>query len=348
MKNLKIKGGSDFVLKIIEKLKLNNYNYFNVCLIVIAFIITALFIITGSYVHDKENIEIGVISPKRYVAPKDIEDVDATEKLKRQAMESVSPLYKHDTDIQKSTAADIEQFFENLDKTIANNADGSMTFNQEKALIIPVALNQTQYRLYSELTDTGKSEFKSDILVTTEYVYEQGLTEESKQKALELASEKINDTQWNDSLKSAGYLIISASIKPNLVLDNEAILAAKEQKANEVSPVLIRKNQKIVDEGELITEDIFNKLEKLNLINQDYKDSVLPIIGSLVTVLLLFFASSFYFLQFRKKMLTKTNEMLVLFTVYILNILVFRITSELTNFSIVPGLFICNACFYIN
>lgn len=47
--------------------------------------------------------------------------------------------------------------------------------------------------------------------------------------------------------------------------------------------VLIRKNQKIVDEGEIITQEIYDKLVALNLVSETgLEGSLMPMLGSLV------------------------------------------------------------------
>ena len=59
--------------------------------------------------------------------------------------------------------------------------------------------------------------------------------------------------------------------------------AAREAKRAEVENVMIRKNQKIVDEGEIITQEIYDRLQSLGLIHSaDYQNSALPLLGSLL------------------------------------------------------------------
>lgn len=325
-----------------EKLKSKKYSYLNMGLLITAFIITSISIITGSYVNDKENIEIGMISPKRYVASRDLVDTVATEKLKDAARNEVGPLYKHDTEIQNKTISDLKDFFVDVDGVIASatEVEGITIYNKEAVLKIPVALNEKQYKIYGQLTEMGKQNFISDIIDVANFTFDQGITEESMSKTLELVNDNLSQTQWNDELKNMGFLILSAAIKPNLVTDEEAIQAAKEQKANDVKDVVIRKNQKLVDEGEVITSEIYQILEELNLINQDYKDSVIPMIGSIVVVLLLFLATFLYFVTQHKKLITQNNEMLILFAIYVLTILILRVTAGITLYSVIPmGIF---------
>ena len=66
--------------------------------------------------------------------------------------------------------------------------------------------------------------------------------------------------------------IFDAAITPNLLPDEAAIEAAREEKRAEVADVMIRKNQKIVDEGEIITQEIYDRLVSLHPVSYTHLD----------------------------------------------------------------------------
>ena len=117
--------------------------------------------------------------------------------------------------------------------------------------------------------------------------------------------------------------------------------AAKEEKRAEVDEVLIRKNQKIVDEGEIITQEIYDKLVALNLVSETgLEGSLMPMLGSLVITGMLFAALYLFFRWGKGNILLKPNEIRMLFTIYMMMVLLIRILANLTVFTIVPvGLF---------
>lgn len=317
---------------------LGKYKFLNSLLLAIAFAVTVISISTGSYVQEQENIQVGSIAKQRYVSPKDTVDEAATERLRQDAMATVGPLYKHDTEVQNNSIVEINGFFDDLNVILASagtDEDVSQTI-REAILKIPVALTEKQCKVYYNLSDTAKEQYKKDILETMNVIYDQGVTEDSLDKSLVLITDTFAQKSWDNDLNTMGYLIVSATLKPNLVLDTENIQAAKEKKAAEVADVMIKKNQKIVDQGEIITQEIYDKLEALNLINQDYSDSVVPILGSIAIVLLIFLATVLYFISQQKKLMLKANEMLMLFTVYIIVILILRVTADLSNYAFVP------------
>lgn len=322
----------------LDKGILKKHRVFNTLLLTIAFLLTVFCIVTGSYIQDKENVQVGSIARERYVSPKDAVDEAATERLKKEAMETVGPLYKHDTEVQNNSIIEINDFFDDLNIILASvDTEENLSQNIKDAVLkIPVAFTDKQCTAYYHLSEGQKQQFEKDVIEIANFVYDQGVTEDSKDKALTLVSDGFTQKAWNNDLSSMGKLIVSAILKPNLVLDEENIQAAKEKKAAEVPNVMIKKYQKIVDQGELITQDIYDKLEALNLINQDYSENFIPILGSITVVLLLFIVTSLYFITQQKKIMLKANEMLMLFTIYMIMIVILRLTSKITNFALIP------------
>lgn len=320
----------------LNRTTLKKYSSLKLVLLVIAFLITVTLTITGSYVYDNETVAVGMISPKRFVALKDTEDVEETNKRIEQAKASVGPLYQHDTEVQNKTIEDLNQFFHVLDQAVQEMEENEGTAKKNITLNLPVVLNKTDYEAYKELSLTGKQQFQKNIFDAVNNLYEQGVTEESMEKLADLANSQMTDTQWNNTLQNMALQIITSAIKPNLILDNEAMEAAIVQKVSEVEPVMIKKNQKIVDQGEVITEDIYNRLMLLNLINQGYSSSVIPLVGSVLIEILLFLAVALYVSTQAKKLIIHPVPYVILFCCYVLSLVAFGITAKMNNFRFVP------------
>ncbi|MBQ4347426.1 MAG: HDIG domain-containing protein, partial [Firmicutes bacterium] len=307
-----------------------------------AFVLTAVFIATGSFAGGEDVLSVGSISPQRYVAGRDIVDEKATEMLRQQARESVGVLYKHDPDVTESAIENAELFFNNLEDISAGfpNSSEAAAFARNSSLNIPVVFSREQYEYYFQLSDMGSAEYRNDILSILRSTFEQGITSDTISNAQELAEEKLAQTEWSTNLKEMAALIVSAILTPNLVEDTEAIAAAQEKKASEVEDVIIRRNQKIVDEGEIITQDIYDLLIRLNLINAGVSDSILPVFGSIIIMALVFAAASLYFSSYlndRKKYpSSRFSEKGIIFILYCMAILVAWIMSRFENFNFLP------------
>lgn len=330
MKRRKTKNGSDFLRKQRKKL--------NIVLLLAAFLLTAFAVATGSYITDKETVSVGMVSAKRYVAPRDIVDEKATEKLREEARESVGVLYSHDTDIEKKALRDIRDFFDELNDAFTPTEEDSLDYvtSPKTSLKIPVALTSEQYYAYFALSNNKRESLKDDIYDIADYVFKQGITDETMDKAMDLALEKLEELNLNDNLTLIGEGVLSATLTPNLVVDNDAMEVAREYKASQVEPVMVLTGQKIVDEGEVITEDIYALLNDLNLINVDYSAGALPIAGAVMLTLIVFIAAAVYLKFQQRELLEKTNNVLIIFTSYMITLAMLFVLSGMSEYYFIP------------
>ena len=183
--------------------------------------------------------------------------------------------------------------------------------------------------------------FGNDCVSVLKEIYDKGVTADGLTEAKASGLGYLQELAWSSDLKTMAGVILSAAVEPNLIVDEAAVEAAKEEKRAEVDEVLIRKNQKIVDEGEIITQEIYDKLVALNLVSETgLEGSLMPMLGSLVITGMLFAALYLFFRWGKGNILLKPNEIRMLFTIYMMMVLLIRILANLTIFTIVPvGLF---------
>ncbi len=312
-------------------------------LFAIAFLLTLFCIGTGSYVQEMDTVQVGSVAEKRYVALEDAVDEVATNRLKDAAADSVGPIYMNDSSVEKNSRTSVNELFQELNEILASLQEGENFYDkvQETALKLPVVLNGTQLSAYAELEYANRILFAEDCIAVMNQVYSDGITAADLEEGKEQAQEAFSATAWNRTLKEMANLILAAALEPNLLPDETAMEAAREAKRAEVSDVMIRKNQKIVDEGEIITQDIYDRLVSLKLIGgMDYQGHALPLFGSMLMVALLFTAVFFFFSWGKGQTVLKKNEVRMLFAVYIIMIILLRLMAHLSMFTLIPlGLF---------
>lgn len=313
-----------------------------IVLFVLAFVVTIVCIGTGS-IQQRETVQVGSVATKRYVALEDTVDEAATEKLREAAANSVGPIYKTDTTVMDKNVTMVEGVFQELDTVLAGLPEGESFYNavQEVSLELPVVLSNRQLMAYENLTADQRKAFANDCVSVLKEIYEKGVTADGLTEAKASGLGYLQDLAWSSDLKTMAGVILSAAVEPNLIVDEAAVEAAKEEKRAEVDEVLIRKNQKIVDEGEIITQEIYDKLVALNLVSETgLEGSLMPMLGSLVITGMLFAALYLFFRWGKGNILLKPNEIRMLFTIYMMMVLLIRILANLTVFTIVPvGLF---------
>ena len=313
-----------------------------IVLFVLAFVVTIVCIGTGS-IQQRETVQVGSVATKRYVAPEDTVDEAATEKLREAAANSVGPIYKTDTTVMDKNVTMVEGVFQELDTVLAGMPEGESFYNavQEISLELPVVLSNRQLMAYENLTAEQRKAFANDCVSVLKEIYDKGVTADGLTEAKASGLGYLQELAWSSDLKTMAGVILSAAVEPNLIVDEAAVEAAKEEKRAEVDEVLIRKNQKIVDEGEIITQEIYDKLVSLNLVGETgLEGSLMPMLGSLVITGMLFAALYLFFRWGKGNILLKPNEIRMLFTIYMMMVLLIRILANLTIFTIVPvGLF---------
>lgn len=313
-----------------------------IVLFVLAFVVTIVCIGTGS-IQQRETVQVGFVATKRYVAQEDTVDEAATEKLREAAANSVGPIYKTDTTVMDKNVTMVEGVFQELDTVLAGMPEGESFYNavQEISLELPVVLSNRQLMAYENLTAEQRKAFANDCVSVLKEIYDKGVTADGLTEAKASGLGYLQELAWSSDLKTMAGVILSAAVEPNLIVDEAAVEAAKEEKRAEVDEVLIRKNQKIVDEGEIITQEIYDKLVSLNLVSETgLEGSLMPMLGSLVITGMLFAALYLFFRWGKGNILLKPNEIRMLFTIYMMIVLLIRILANLTIFTIVPvGLF---------
>lgn len=312
-------------------------------LLTLALLLTLFCILTGSSVQEAATVQVGAVADKRYVATEDAVDEVATEKLRAAAADSVGPIYKNDLVAEDNSRTAVNELFQELNEILAGLEEGEDFAAQvaEAQLNLPVTLTAEQLAAYEALSAQNRILFAEDCIAAMNQVYSEGLSADGLETGKAQAAEHFSATAWNSTLKEMANEIMSAALEPNLVPDEDAMEIAREEKRAEVSDVMVRKNQKIVDEGEIITQDIYDRLVSLNLIGgADYSGMALPLLGSILMVLLIFAALYLFFAWGKGAVVLKQNERKMLFCTYAIMILLLRLMSSLTNFALIPlGLF---------
>lgn len=309
----------------------------------LAFLLTVVCISTSS-VEQKETVQVGSVATKRYVAMEDAVDTAATEKLREAAADSVGPIYKTDSTVATNSVAAVKELFVELDEVLdgLEESESFASAVSEASLNLPVVLTGAQLNAYEALTEQQRADFAADCAAFLQSAYDEGITADALETAKENLQEMTVQSQWNKELKGMAAVILAAAAEPNVVLDEEAMEIAREQKRAEVADVQIRKNQKIVDEGEIITQEIYDRLVALNLVRSgDIQGSLLPLLGTLIITGMVFLAFYLFFRWGRgKTVVLKHNEAKMLFTMYVIMVLLIRFMATLTMFTVVPaGLF---------
>jgi len=113
--------------------------------------------------------------------------------------------------------------------------------------------------------------------------------------------------------------IVLNHLRKNVVPDDVLNYQQSQQVRSNYERVLIQYNQILLDEGDMITEDIYYMLNQLGILRSEtISDSIAPMLGAIALVALLLVLCVMYLYFYRPQMTKSKKEALLLFTVYIL------------------------------
>ena len=264
---------------------------FLIRLIIFWIIITAIIVIDPNQVLDE--VAIGKPAPKSLICPQFIEinDDKETEVLRNKARDDEPNVYNTN---QSSNKKMIEDF----DKNISRIIDFYDTVNDKAN---KKSLNQIITEKFPEDFILDNRELiQLSLLQTNQLDY---LNDRARKKIVELTSKQITDQNINSiknevkrdieniweitpNVKHLLYSMIESSIKTNTTLNEEETVRRKNEAANKILPVVKRyqKGQKIIAEGDLVTEEVFRIYKKIQ--KELNRNVFLAILGSMLLLIL--------------------------------------------------------------
>lgn len=299
---------------------------YNSILIAVAFIITIAATVLGGYVQEGVDIEIGSVSLQKIKADRKVENKIATERNKlaaQAAADKLDSVTERDETVNEKIIESIDGFFEaanelrKLQTPIFNpyeqNAEDGETVTETRALGISLTNSLTELLITMD-THTFNN-FTNQMYDVINTILEKGI-QEIDAKSLLYVRDEINKLDLTADMKTLCYEVISAFLKPNIIVNEAATLEAWEKRASEYEIMYFLKDQTIVDEGQIVTEEEYYALEALGKVRGNYKDSFIRIIGVIALILTVFFLAIFYMYNFYKTIASNKKEALLIFSLY--------------------------------
>lgn len=285
-------------------------------------------------------------------SPITIEDKEKTEERKREAEALVKPVYvvkqeymEHRVDLVSSIfdeAIEVQNRvneMKNEEGEIAPNGDGETTVPQEpttseKVTMLKESLTETIVNDLSSTTLTAlvthsqeELQIAKDATVTAvQKVMSTRIPATEVENAKKRVEDELRYISLPQSLKNAVIELGRYAVIQNEFYSPEKTEEARKQAVENVEPVLILQGQVIVEEGELITNEIYRQLEIVGLVNTE--ESKIPFIGLFLFIMLLVSFIYFYLSNEQTKEVHEKNHQLTLFTtVLLITILLMKVFS---------------------
>ncbi|GAA0122194.1 MAG: HDIG domain-containing protein [Clostridium argentinense] len=321
------------------------------------FIVTTLviyFILSTSMITETYDIEVGDIAKSDIKASKDIQDQVSTDRLIEEAIKHVQDVYTYDVNASKTATKNIEGLFEEVAKVNSkypqNKTSDNSKDNMEKKIddlkdsLKNSNLSDENYMTLLSLNEKELDELKAFLINTINKVFDETTIYENKPQGVVLAQRvittKFNNSTFPKDVIELGMAIGNAQIKPNFFIDYEKTDALKEEAKKAVKPVIIKKDQIIVKEGEPVTGAQIEVLKELGLLNKDKSLRVVLYASLLVLLLSVILIQWYYLKENCKEIYNEPNKIMVINVLNCISLILARtlyvISPYLIPFACVP------------
>lgn len=241
-------------------------------LIFLGTFVVIFFIIATSFSTKKYNFKEGDIAKINITAPREVKDELSTDARIKQETDSLPSQYDKDVEVKSGAIAHIDVLFIKaieLKDEKGEDKDKITKLRNEA----PTYLSQNDYQTLLQMPKDDLKSLQDFMDKSFEEIYSNNIENKSEEitKAQQIFYNKINTTSFAKAVKDVSVNIANVEIKPNYFYDEKKTEEYKTDAIKKISPVMIKKDQIIVKQGEPITKYQLGILKELGLINDNGK-----------------------------------------------------------------------------
>jgi putative nucleotidyltransferase with HDIG domain len=152
------------------------------------------------------------------------------------------------------------------------------------------------------------------IYSVSEIILENGVSDLDARTLLSVKDE-MDKLDFNSDARSLGYDIITLYLRQNIHVDEDATAQDRAEREARYDPVFFLQGETIVDDGQIVTEEMYAVLDELGLIHTGHAEHIIRIIGAAIMIAALFVIAAMYMYFFPDREIG-IKETAVTFTLY--------------------------------
>lgn len=229
-------------------------------------------------------------SPGDIRSPITIEDIEKTEEAREAAVNKVEPVYRKKDSITEEQLDKLTRLFTET-KKIRGNEDLSRE-DKIRDLKSFYPASSISDQTFEALLDLPQQNLEIAEALTTNVVLDimmdgvQGYG--GVQQAKTQIRENLSVADYGETTRLLIQELAEASIIPNIVYDDEATRQLQEEARQSVKPVMIYKNDIIVEKDQRVDSEIYRKLQVVGLLSEG-TNFLPPLALALLSVLIVLF-----------------------------------------------------------
>lgn len=282
----------------------------------------------------KYDLKEGDIPNMDIKAQREIIDESATKTRKEDAKRAVSKQYSK-KEIEKQNEDSVKAFFSKVEEviistgTLEEKLKNLLEFNTFK-------LSNDELTALIALSGDNANEVENTLLESIKRAYESPIEEDKKddlEEARRRALESIESSKENSDIRNICNKIVLILIQPNFFYDKEKTDEAISEALKKVAPVVFKKNQIIVKEGEPVTAHQMELLGELGLLNNSKFNSYIYV-ALAVLVMLVMYLQYGYLRKHYKSIYDDLSKLVMISLINIMSVVFARVFSAISPYLI--------------
>lgn len=286
-------------------------------------------IVLSSTLERRYDLKLGEISQYKIKAPRETQDKFSTENRIKNAVDEVAAQFNHRKEVRYDVLEKIEKMFKEFYELknyqiIADSIFSDLNRNYG------LNLSTEDYKNIIALDVNNLNSYERFLSNVINKVYELKIEEGNLSDIENVKSftrEEINKSVDKEGFKDISLNLILPMIKPNFFYDQEKTEQKREEAAKNVSPVIVKKDQIIIEPGDIVDESHISILDSLGLLKTSNVNWRLNF-SILILVTLTFVIEYFYYKRYQKDSVKDVNLLNVVMIIKFLVLVLVRIVSE--------------------
>ncbi|ASN05195.1 HD family phosphohydrolase [Virgibacillus necropolis] len=262
------------------------------------------FLMTLNNVHTETyDIERFSSANETIRSPITIENEQETKRKTRETVQSVDDRYDISKEINEEQINYINEIFDAIAKVEEQKSSDIQESEQEDGAIILSSQEKVQHLqqiLSPEIVDSidkgvllrlveaspnERNEGEKVFIESLREVLNNGVRMENVQSSTNEVKQTLTYSKLDTDVRQALITLSEFAVVENSFYDVEKTLNARKEAASNVDPVVIRAGEIIVREGQTITNELYEELKLVGLLNNER--NVYPVIGLALLILLI-------------------------------------------------------------
>ncbi|MCG0277553.1 MAG: HDIG domain-containing protein [Thermanaeromonas sp.] len=275
----------------------------------------ALAIVAVDFLPQKLDLKVGQPSPRDIKAPQGIvyESEVLTARAREEAERRVEPVYRIDNTVTDKVVEEARIPFQSVRQILLETSEASLREERLKTALSGWEVDNSTIKVLASAGQDTLNRLEEGLIQIIRRHMQGALAQEALESIRGKMLADVEALSIEAKYKSfLAAIVRKLELKPTLVYDVAATLQRREKARAEVAPVqvTIRQGEKIVGDGEIVTEEDIEALQKLGLLRPETPWRGLVGLGLLQGVLV--FLMLFYLRTFKRKIYGDDRLLLLL------------------------------------